>query len=142
MNKEQSPLFYGITEIHCGLLLAVLAVVMFVNPSFAFSGNLLLSFSVAAVFIAVLSFLLVSGYNKTMLGRAQLKTLGKAKYVILVLNVIGFLIVGLIFLIPSRTVIYGGLNFTMLYMVLFFAFEIISLQYYKKKLPSYKPELV
>jgi hypothetical protein len=141
MNKEQSPLFHGITEIHFGLLLTVLAIMMFANPSFVTYGNLLVNVSVAAVFIAVLSFLLVSGYNKTMLGRAQLKTLGKAKYVILALNIVGFLIVGLMFLIPSTPIIFGRLNSNLFFMALFFAFELISLQYYKKKLHSYKPEL-
>ncbi len=141
MNKEQSPLFYGIMEIHFGLLLVVLAVIMFVNPIFVNNGTLLLDVCVAAVFIAVLSFFLVSGYNKAMLGRAQLKTLGKSKYVILALNIVGFIIIG-VFLLPSKYHIYGGLDSNLLFMAIFFAFELISFQYYKKKLPSYKPEIV
>ena len=142
MTKEQSPLFHGIVEIHCGLLLLVLAVMMFVNPIFVSNGSFLLDVCVAAVFIAVLSFFLVSGYNKAMLGRAQIKTLGKSKYVILALNIVGFIIWGIGLLLPSNYHIYRGLDSNLLLLVIFFAFELIALQYYKKKLPSYKPEIV
>jgi hypothetical protein len=143
MTKEQSPLFYGILEIHGGLLLLILAVIMFVNPSFVFNGNLLLDVCLAGVFIAVVSAFLVSGYNKAMLGRAQLKTLGKAKYVILALNIVGLIILGIgLLLIPSKHYIYGSLDSNTLILGIFFAFELIAGQYYRKKLPSYKPELI
>jgi hypothetical protein len=142
MNKEQSPLHSGIIQVHCALLLTVLAVMMFVNPSFVFAtnGNFLVNFSVAAVFIAILTAVFVNGYNKIMLGRSQIETLGAAKFIIVILNVSAFLLIGAIFLLPS-THFFNGIDSDLMLFGILSIIELISIQYYKKIFSS-KPELI
>jgi hypothetical protein len=143
MSKEQSPLHSGIIQIHCALLLTVLAVMMFVNPSFVFAtnGNFLVNFSVAVVFIAILTAVFVNGYNKIMLGRSQIWTLGKAKFVIVILNVSVFLLIGALFVLPCIHLFDGKIDSDLMLFGILSIIELISIQYYKK-IFSNKPELI